>query len=314
MSDSSRRAPVAQRSSPSLRLRQTTLHFRTDHSPSVGLLEAPRTHEIGQRRTQPVVTETSDPRDVRLPTQSPEKDQESGRALSDVTARADVDGGLTVRVASNSTVRAGQDPATGVSSEVLVEGEPVTDGQLSEMDEASLDEKATAMAGSAGKAEIDPPGGLTPAMPTTICLKVQAARVASDVPEACNSDEVTHRLMDESADVSCHDDDIKQRGPVELANECRIEAELFSLLEQRLPSSGLVAERYGLNITLEKLKCLQETTWLGSEVITFWLAKAKLQGPYGLKDSEHMLQCSPSFRPWCTRRCPPKARTMGPLT
>ena len=70
VSDSSRKATVAQRSSPSLRLRQTTLHFRTGHSPPVGMLEAPRTHEIGQRRTQPVVvTETSDPRDVRLPTQ-----------------------------------------------------------------------------------------------------------------------------------------------------------------------------------------------------------------------------------------------------
>jgi hypothetical protein len=206
---------------------------------------------------------------VQLLTQSPAKDQESGLALSDVAAKADVDVGLTAREASNSAVRTGQDPVTDISSELVVEGEPAADGQLSEMGEAMLDENAVAMIGSAGTAG-DPPVGLAPAMPATICLKIQTARVASDVSVASNSDEATRRLTDESADVPCHDD-IKQRGPVELAKECRVEVELLSLLEQRLPSEGLVAERYGLNITLEKLKCLKDTTWLGSEVITFWL-------------------------------------------
>ncbi len=46
--------------------------------------------------------------------------------------KADVDVGLTAREASNSAVRAGQDPATDISLVVLVEGEPVADGQLSE--------------------------------------------------------------------------------------------------------------------------------------------------------------------------------------
>ena len=192
----SRRATAALRSSPSLRLRQTTLHLWTDRSQSVSQPEVPRTHEIGQRRTQPVVTETSEPREVQLPTQSPAKDQESGRALSDVAEKADVDVGLTAREASNSAARTGQDPVTDISSEVVVEVEPVTDGQLSEMGEARLDENAVAMIGSAGPAG-DPPVGLAPAMPATICLKIQTARVASDVSVASNSDEATRRLTDE---------------------------------------------------------------------------------------------------------------------
>jgi len=118
----SRRATAALRSSPSLRLRQTTLHLWTDRSQSVSQPEVPRTHEIGQLRTQPVVTETSEPREVQLPTQSPAKDQESGRALSDVAEKADVDVGLTAREASNSAARTGQDPVTDISSEVVVEG------------------------------------------------------------------------------------------------------------------------------------------------------------------------------------------------
>ncbi len=40
----------------------------------------------------------------------------------------------------------------------------MADGQLNEMDEATLDENAAAMIGSAGTAGTDPTGGLAPAM------------------------------------------------------------------------------------------------------------------------------------------------------
>ena len=52
----------------------------------------------------------------------------------------------------------------------------------------------------------------------------------------------------------------------------------------------LVADRYGVKITVEKLKCLLGTEWLNSEVITFWLewwgeqigaGAAPISGPQG---------------------------------
>jgi len=94
--------------------------------------------------------------------------------------------------------------------------------------------------------------------------------VAIDLSVASNSEEAAPRPTDESEDVPCQDD-IERRGPVELARDCQVEEALLAVLGQHLPSSGLVADRYGLNITLEKLRCLEDATWLNSEVISFWL-------------------------------------------
>ena len=63
----------------------------------------------------------------------------------------------------------------------------------------------------------------------------------------------------------------ERRGPVELAHECRTNVTLFDSLERLLPEGGLVADKYELIITLEKIRCLRDGIWLNSEVITFWL-------------------------------------------
>ena len=178
----------------------------------------------------------------------------------------------TASEAGNSAASAGQDSAIDISSRVVAEQGPTVGGQPNDVDEAVVNEKAEAIFGLDGTAESDPPVGLAPVASMTFCLKVQEVRVASDASVASNSEEAAHRPTDESADAPFHVG-IKQRGPVELARECRVEAdsEPLALLEQRLPSAGLVADRYGLNITLEKLRCLKEPAWLNREVITFWL-------------------------------------------
>ena len=53
-------------------------------------------------------------------------------------------------------------------------------------------------------------------------------------------------------------------------HQCRMDIVLLALLEQRLRTDSLVAEEYGLNITLEKIQCLEDCEWLNSEAITFW--------------------------------------------
>ena len=58
---------------------------------------------------------------------------------------------------------------------------------------------------------------------------------------------------------------------MELARQSRMNAALLGSLEQLLPKEGLVADKYALNITLEKIQCLGDGIWLNSEVITFWL-------------------------------------------
>jgi Ulp1 family protease len=58
---------------------------------------------------------------------------------------------------------------------------------------------------------------------------------------------------------------------LELARECRTNVTLLDSLERLLPDEGLVADKYELNITLEKIRCLRDGIWLNSEVITFWL-------------------------------------------
>jgi hypothetical protein len=59
------------------------------------------------------------------------------------------------------------------SSRVVAEQEPVTDGQLNEVNEAAVDENAAAMIGSDGTAGTDPAAGLAPAVSAAICLNRQ---------------------------------------------------------------------------------------------------------------------------------------------
>ncbi len=130
---------------------------------------------------------------------------------------------------------------------MVVEGEPMAGGQLH--DWAAVNKNAAAMIGLDWIAKTYPPSGLVPAASVAICLNVQVVRVTSDLSVASNSDEAAHRLTNGLADVPCYDD-LERRGPVELARECRVEVELPALLERHLPSAGLVADRYGRNITL----------------------------------------------------------------
>ena len=64
-------------------------------------------------------------------------------------------------------------------------------------------------------------------------------------------------------------------GPVELATawSARSDYRLFNKLKKlpRKAHGELVAGKGDLNITVEKMKCLLDTNWLNSEVITCWL-------------------------------------------
>ena len=64
--------------------------------------------------------------------------------------------------------------------------------------------------------------------------------------EAANSN--VDGLCDESRNVGT-----ERRGPVELARECRMNVMLLDSLERLLPNEGLVADKYALNIKLEKI-------------------------------------------------------------
>jgi sentrin-specific protease 1 len=46
---------------------------------------------------------------------------------------------------------------------------------------------------------------------------------------------------------------------------------LLDALANHPPRDNLVADKYDLNITVEKINCLKDGVWLNSEVITFWL-------------------------------------------
>jgi hypothetical protein len=80
---------------------------------------------------------------------------------------------------------------------VLVEGEPVVDGQLRDENKVAVDKNAAAIIDFARLAD------------------VQAVAVVSDLSVASNSEEAAHRPTDESEDVPCHAD-IERRGPVEV--------------------------------------------------------------------------------------------------
>ena len=66
---------------------------------------------------------------------------------------------------------------------------------------------------------------------------------------------------------------IERQGPVELACGSQWDKSLSEKLQRlgKRSHKDLVADRYGVKITVEKLKCLLGTEWLNSEVITFWL-------------------------------------------
>ena len=75
------------------------------------------------------------------------------------------------------------------------------------------------------------------------------------------------------ADEPCSQADGKQ-GPIELANELQYDETLFNSLKTLRSIEDLdhlVADKYGLDITVRKIKSLLDTEWLNSEVITFWL-------------------------------------------
>ena len=85
---------------------------------------------------------------------------------------------------------------------------------------------------------------------------------------------------------------------------------LLALLEQRLPTDSLVAEEYGLNITLEKIQCLEDCEWLNSEAITFWRkwwceligAGTEEHTPQPQGGSQHLLLCQIDVRLWLLQR------------
>ena len=71
---------------------------------------------------------------------------------------------------------------------------------------------------------------------------MQAVGIDSDLTVVNNSDVAVHQPADEMGDN-------KRCSPVELARECKTEVALLPLLEQHLPSAGLVADKDDLNIT-----------------------------------------------------------------